>query len=545
MSRRLDRSFFPWLIAHFFEFWYWYLGALVSLYALHRLQTQLPSEVKKLTDVAMTSGELPKAPVATFLLIALGILVFRTLSRLLFFTPARYQQKFLRTEMLELMEDTPTARYAAWNDGQLYQVIFNDFNSLRGFVGFSLLQVGNVIIAAWVMIPKLNEANPELWPAFIPMGVSVLIFSILTSTFQRYAKLALDAQGQVQNHVIESYAAKATVKNYHRENIFVRRFEELSKHELVFFFKQSVGFAFSIPLIRLGLGASLLWGAWILRETGAGTSDLVFFAGYLFLMLEPLMFLSWMVMVAVQGAAAWKRVKELYGAIQKPAVDEARWREEVREEVSELVFDVPYWESRLNIHIPKGKWTVLCGETGCGKSMLLKKFSERLKVSGLKSAMVQQEPYLFNDSIEANIFLGRVATAGEREKALRLLQLFSLEVLATNLESLLSLEVGENGKRLSGGQAKRLALVRSLMSEATVILWDDPFSSVDLLLERKILQTLKEEFTHKTFILTSHRHTTVKLCDQALLLSKTKSLSRDEGDLLEFFQGQMVATASS
>ncbi|MBY0516795.1 MAG: hypothetical protein K2P81_07805 [Bacteriovoracaceae bacterium] len=281
MSRRLNRSFIPWVAAHFLEFWYWYLGAIGSLYMLHRLQTQLPTEVKKITDIAQVQGELPQAPVGLFLLIALGILVFRTLSRLLFFTPARYQQKFLRTEMLELLEQSPPARYASWNDGQLYQVLFNDFNNLRAFIGFALLQVGNVIVAGWVMIPRLNQADSSLWPAFIPMGLSVLVFSILTAVFQKYSKRAMDAQGQVQNHVIESYSAKSTVKNYHREESFINRFKELSQFELSLFFKSSVGFAFSVPMIRLGLGASLLWGAWILRAQGKGASELVFFAGYL------------------------------------------------------------------------------------------------------------------------------------------------------------------------------------------------------------------------------------------------------------------------
>ncbi len=544
MARRLDRRFIPWIAAHFLEFWFWYLGAFISLYALHRLQTLIPSELKKLTDVATETGHLPPAPIGTFLLIAVGILVFRTLSRLLFFTPARYQQKFLRTEMLELLEQSPPARYAAWNDGQLYQVLFNDFNGLRGFIGFALLQIGNVIVAAWVMIPRLNEADPGLWPAFIPMGLSVLIFSILTAVFQKFSKRALDAQGQVQNHVIESYSAKATVKNYHREETFINRFKELSGFELGLFFKSSVGFAFSVPMIRLGVGASLLWGAWILRARGAGASELVFFAGYLFLMLEPLMFLSWMAIVASQGYAAWGRVKGLYGVVIKPHDEEAQWTSQFNRSPSGLKFNLPYWEQVIDLEMPQGSWTVLCGETGSGKSELLKKMAFRLSAGGVKFAMVQQEPYLFNDSVEANIFLGRNPSAEEKKQASDLLRLFGLDVLAPGAEALLALEVGENGKRLSGGQAKRLALVRSLMAEAEVVLWDDPFSSVDILLERKILQALRSRVKEKTFVLTSHRLTTVKSCDRTVLLDPKTGIKAHggpvpEGTLFDFFREQV------
>jgi ABC-type multidrug transport system fused ATPase/permease subunit len=553
MSHRLKRRFIPWVIAHFFEFWFWYLGAFVSLYILHRLQTQLPAEVKKLTDVAQGTGTLPEAPVQTFMLIALGILVFRTLSRLLFFTPARFQQKILRTEMLEAMESSPPARYASWNDGQLYQVLFNDFNSLRGFIGFALLQLGNVIVAAWVMIPRLNEADSSLWPAFIPMGASVFVFSVLTAVFQKFAKRALDAQGQVQNHVIESYAAKATIKNYHREETFVKKFSDLSNYELSFFFKSSVGFAFSVPMIRLGVGASLLWGAWILRARGAGASELVFFAGYLFLMLEPLMFLSWMAVVTSQGFAAWKRVKNLYKLLIVPQPEEGAWKSELRVSEQGLFFSLPYWDQFIDVDLDHKSWLVLCGETGCGKSELLKKMAHRLSVGEVSFSMVQQEPYLFNDTIESNIFLGREVNDEQRVEALRLLHIFGLDVLSMGDSHLLKLEVGEDGKRLSGGQAKRLALVRSLMSEAEVILWDDPFSSVDLVLEKKILKSLRSDprYSQKTFILTSHRLTTVKMCDQAILLDNKQGvveksgakINEQSGAFVEFFREQLVNTS--
>ncbi len=551
MSKRLKRSFIPWLIAHFFEFWFWYVGAFVSLYVLHRLQTELPAQVKLLTDVAEGSGEMPPAPVQTFMLIALGILIFRTLSRLLFFTPARFQQKILRTEMLEEMEKAPPARYANWNDGQLYQVLFNDFNNLRAFVGFALLQLGNVIVAAFVMIPRLNDADPNLWVAFIPMGASVFIFSVLVATFQKYAKAALDAQGQVQNHVMESYAAKATVKNYHREQTFIERFNELSWLEMGFFFKSSVGFAMGFPLIRLGLGLSLLWGALIVRQGGGGTSDLVFFAGYLFLMLEPLMFLSWMAVVTSQGLAAWKRVKNLHNELQAINPEETKWGSEIVVAEKDYQFKLPYWDNHLSLSVPKDHWIVLCGETGSGKSELLKKMGHRLAAKDIIFSMVQQEPYLFNDTIEANIFLGKDKTEDLEREARTLLKLFGLDILALNGEDLLSIEVGENGKRLSGGQAKRLSLVRSLLSQAEVILWDDPFSSVDIVLERKIILQLKQSSLCKgrTFILTSHRLTTVKMCDQSVLLDPKMGIKaigdKDlKGVFLEFFQEQMVAASS-
>ncbi|MBY0516796.1 MAG: ATP-binding cassette domain-containing protein [Bacteriovoracaceae bacterium] len=257
------------------------------------------------------------------------------------------------------------------------------------------------------------------------------------------------------------------------------------------------------------------------------------------------MFLSWMAVVSSQGYAAWKRVKSLYCLLEVPLEDEKLWSQQFSNKNEELQFRLPYWDRELDLKFKLNSWSVICGETGSGKSELLKKMSQRLAVGRVSFSMVQQEPYLFNDTIESNIFLGKVISEEKRLKAIEYLQLFGLDLLTTSSKSLLSLEVGENGKRLSGGQAKRLALVRSLMADTDVLLWDDPFSSVDVLLEKKILQALRTKEPSKTFILTSHRLTTVRSCDEACLIHSKTGLTKDEGALVDFFSEQVLETATS
>ena len=164
--------------------------------------------------------------------------------------------------------------------------------------------------------------------------------------------------------------------------------------------------------------------------------------------------------------------------------------------------------------------------------------------------MVQQEPYLFNDTIFENIFLGSTPNEEEKEKAIELLNIFQLNDLAANNFDVLNLEVGENGKRLSGGQIKRVALIRSLLSGADIFIWDDPFSSVDIILEKKIVSRLKSNshWANKTFVISSHRLTTVRLSDYLIFISKdlginaegtTAKMLKDE-NVTKFFKEQMV-----
>jgi len=147
-------------VAHSFEYWYYYAGALTSLFMLHYFSSEIPLMAKELGDMAM-SGRLSEIKISSFFLVAVYILLFRTLSRLLFFYPARIQQRNLRLELVEKLEESPARNYKDYNEGMIFQTLYNDLNRLRGFVGFALLQFGNIIIAGFIFIPKQPDLESE------------------------------------------------------------------------------------------------------------------------------------------------------------------------------------------------------------------------------------------------------------------------------------------------------------------------------------------------------------------------------------------------
>lgn len=550
MTSRLHRRFGPWVIHHAFEFKWFYLGAFLCLYVLQVFQSEIPGRIRELTELLGTES-VQGTSVWIFVGLAGGILLFRTSSRLLFFYPARVQQKLLRMELLELLEKVPSTRYQHRSQGQIFQILFDDINNLRAFIGFGLLQIGNLFIAAWVLIPKLNETDSYLWPAFTPLFISVILFTITSLINQKYFKKMMDKKGEVQQYIIESYEAKQTIKNFHREENFIKGFVGISSEELALFFKSTIGFAITGPYVKLGLGISLIWAAMLIRAQGGTTSDLVFFSGFLYLFLEPVMFLSWVAVVVAQGFAAWKRVKELYGVLVVPSLDEKELAESHLDLSPQgLNLSLLFWQKKINLFFQANKWTVLIGETGIGKSYLLSKLSTGLILKGHKVSMVQQEPYLFNDTIMENIFLGKEVSEKNMALAKELIRMFQLDNLATTIDDVLNLEVGENGKRLSGGQIKRVALIRSLLSEAKTIVWDDPFSSVDIILERRIIHKMRNspEWKNHTFIISSHRLTTVRLSDEVIYIDKESGVKAQgssemilkEENVSRFFKEQLV-----
>jgi ATP-binding cassette subfamily B protein len=545
MKYRLNRSFFPWLIAHSFEFWYYYIGATASLYFLHHFSSEIPFMAKSLGDLAM-GGKLSEIKIMDFILIAIYILIFRTLSRLLFFYPARIQQRNLRMELVNRLETAPPRNYKDYNEGMIFQTLYNDLNRIRGFIGFALLQLGNIVIAATIFIPKINSFNSDFIIAFSPLFVCVVLFSVLIYFFQPYVKRGMDEYAQVQNFLLESYEAKKTIQNYHSEKDFFDAFNKVSDKELNTFFISMLGRVISFPLVKVGFGASLIWAALIVKNGNLPGTDLIFFSSFLFLILEPLMFLSWIGIVSSQGYAGWSRIKELTTKLDYKNTES--WLIETKD-FSEV--KLPLWESEVKFNFLERKWNVIIGDTASGKSWLLEKYAELLTKNNIRYSLIHQEPYLYNDTVESNIFLGLEITPEKLNLATLYIKEFGLDVLSDSMESLLKMELGENGKRVSGGQAKRIALIRSLVCDADYILWDDPFSSVDLILEGQIIEKLKNDkaLTNKTFLMSSHRLSTVKNCNEVIFISKesgvvengsVKELIIKGSKVYEFFEKQLV-----
>lgn len=486
---------------------------------LHNYSSEIPIMAKELGDLAI-AGDLDKINISEFFLLALYIIIYRTLSRLLFFYPARVQQKNLRLELVKRLESAFPRAYAKYNEGMIFQTLYNDLNRIRGFIGFALLQVGNIVIASLIFVPKIREFNPDFLKAFSPILFCVVVFMGIIYFFQPWVKRGMDEAADVQNFLLESYEAKKTIQNYHAEKSFCRKFTETSDIELRTFFISTFGRALSFPMVRIGVGVSLIWAALIVKEQELPASDLIFFSSFLFLILEPLMVMSWIGIVTSQGFAGWTRIKSLIADLDQK-FDEPFLKQDNVHNVK-----LPLWDKDINLKFEKDKWTVLIGETGSGKSWLLERYSELLFKQGKRFSFIHQEPYLYNDTLVDNIFLGAEQTPEKLKRAKFYLKEFGLDVLSKDMQDLLELELGENGKRVSGGQAKRIALIRSLVADVDYIIWDDPFSSVDLILESQILNKIKNDpaLSSKTFILSSHRLSTVKACQKIIYISKAEGL---------------------
>lgn len=552
MLSRFDQSLPRMLLRQGREYWWVYLVGLLGVFCTHRLQSELPFIAKNLSELVL-ADRLEEIPYKQYCLIALGIVLIRTISRNLFFWPARVLQGNLQEEIVMKMEQSPSWRYQSYSSGQIFQHIYMDIMHLRALVSFGVLQMASFTVAIFVLLPRLISFNEKLAIALTPLLVCTMIFFFIISKTHKYYLKMSQLQGDVQNTIIESYEGKRSIKNFQAERSFIQLFKEGCYRELDAFFKGGVGSAVSLPLVRLGVGLSFLWGSYIIYDNNLGSTSLIFFSGFVFLFQGPLMYLSWVGVVISRSIGSWKRVKKLLDQIKEPSCEELEIKS-LNQEKSMCEwrpFQINLWGHRSSLLFRQNLWNVIVGDTGAGKTTILEHCAFLFKDQGHHVAYVAQEPHLYNTSVRNNIFLGRDPEPEEIEVAKFWLEVFQLDILGSDLDSVIALEVGENGKRISGGQAKRICLIRSLLSGANIFIWDDPFSSVDLILEKKVIDDIKDSglLATKTVILTSHRFSTVRRCDQFFHIERERGLEKEgavsemlksQTGIYEYFKKQMV-----
>ncbi len=475
-----------------------YTFAFLCLLGTQKIQSYVPLWTKQLIDSYGTKQVLGafEGHVAfqwKCFSLALAVIVIRTFSRYFFFLPARYLQKNLKVELTTLIEKAHPSRYKTYSHGDLFQILQNDMENLRAFIGFALLQLGNFFLAMIILFPRVGDLPLSLRWALIPLFIMVGVFSLFMSQIQKGYRQASEKQGVTQQIFMESYEGKKTLQTYSAEQYFEHIFDKQSHDEMNTYFQTSLKQQLAFPCLMFGFSLSFLGACYLVYDQHLHVSDLVLFSGLLYLFQEPLMFFSWVWSVFSRARGSWNRLKTL----EKQLIEKKEVEGTLKENDKVLVLEIPFYDHQLSLRfdLPLSGIKCFVGPTGVGKTWCLEKIADLLDHHGKKVRTVFQSPYLFNDTIEKNIFLGRTVDDQEKEKALRLLELFELTQLQSTKtsENLLSIEVGESGKRLSGGQQKRLALIRSLLGPGEILIWDDPFSSIDVMTEKMIWSKLEQE----------------------------------------------------
>jgi subfamily B ATP-binding cassette protein MsbA len=203
----------------------------------------------------------------------------------------------------------------------------------------------------------------------------------------------------------------------------------------------------------------------------------------------------------------------------------------------------------FSLEVSKGKTVALVGQSGSGKSTianLLTRFYDVqegiIKIDGidikdmnLKSlrdlmGLVTQDSILFNDTIKANIALGKPdATDDEIIEALKIANAYEF---VKDLPEGIYTNIGDSGNKLSGGQKQRLSIARAVLKNPPIMILDEATSALDTESERLVQIALENMMQNRTSIVIAHRLSTIQKADTIVVMHKGKIVEQGTHDEL-------------
>jgi subfamily B ATP-binding cassette protein MsbA len=203
----------------------------------------------------------------------------------------------------------------------------------------------------------------------------------------------------------------------------------------------------------------------------------------------------------------------------------------------------------FTLHVPKGKTVALVGQSGSGKSTianLLTRFYDvnegkitidnvdikDMDLHSLRGLMglVTQDSILFNDTIKANISLGKLdATDEEIIEALKIANAYEF---VKDLPEGIYANVGDSGNKLSGGQKQRLSIARAVLKNPPIMILDEATSALDTESERLVQQALENMMQNRTSVVIAHRLSTIQKADMIVVMQKGEIVEQGTHDQL-------------
>ncbi len=405
--------------------------------------------------------------------------------------------------------------------------------------GVSLLLVGSLILVTTI----------DVWlglVALITFGV-VLTADIGSAWYIFGAFEQLQRKvGDVSAVAHESFDGALTVKAIGAEQLEVDRFTKVAnelRDQRIWVATRAETFRTLVETLpTLGLVAVIVVGGYRI-EAGAVTAGNIVTALYLMSLLSfPIRLIGFVTWETTFALASWRRIARVVEAEDVILHGETNpVSDQTGTAVSggDVTFSYPGGEtviSDVSFDIAPGEIVAVVGPTAAGKTTLVSLLARlwdpahgaiHLDGRNLKDfsaggvaaevTIVPQEAFLFNMSVRDNITLGQSFTNAEVEQAAELAQATPFIV---DLPDGFDTTVGEQGATLSGGQAQRIALARSVIRRPRLLILDDATSAIDPSVETAILSGLRSADLPSTVVIVAYRQSSITLADRVILVDE-------------------------
>ncbi len=468
--------------------------------------------------------------------------------------------KDIRNAMYKKTIDLPLAFFSEKRKGDTISRISGDVNEVQNsFLSILELAVKEPLTIIFTIIAMFTISVKLTIFVFIFIPISGTIISLIGKKLKKQSTKAQEEQGVFLSIIEETLGGLKVVKGYNSEKYFNQIFQNSTTK----FFNLSniIGNRQNLasPLsefMGIMVIAVLLWfgGHMVLIEHTLNGAAFITYMGLAYNILTPAKSISKASYSIKRGNAAAERILEILEQ-ENPIVSkiDAIEKDTFESEISIKNINFKYEDEivlkNFSLEVKKGETVALVGQSGSGKSTianLLTRFYDvnegtieidavAIKDMNLQSlrglmGLVTQDSILFNDTIKANISLGKLdATDEEIIEALKIANAYEF---VKDLPKGIYTNIGDSGNKLSGGQKQRLSIARAVLKNPPIMILDEATSALDTESEKFVQIALENMMQNRTSIVIAHRLSTIQKADKIVVLHKGEIVEQGTHDEL-------------
>ncbi len=445
----------------------------------------------------------------------------------------------IRHSLLSHLEKVSMSEYETLGSGTVASYLVTDLQTIDEFVGTTVSRLLVAILTVIGVAAILLWIHWQLALLILLVNPIVIYFTmVLGKRVKELKKEENSAFAIFQQSLVETLDSIHQIRASNRERHYIKRIinqaRTVKEHGAAFAWKSDAANRLSFVIFLFGFDLFRAVAMMMVVFSGLSIGQMFAVFGYLWFMMGPVQEILNIQYAWYSAKAALERINSLPQLQQEPEYHHVKNPFENRHTVGIRIEDVHFSYGSndsdvldgINLDIAAGDKIALVGASGGGKSTLVQVliglytaregmiYYDGVPVSDIgldvireNVATVLQHPALFNDSIRANLTMGRELYDDQLWHALEIAQLKStVEEMQNGLDTI----VGRQGIRLSGGQRQRLAIARMVLSEPKVVILDEATSALDAETEYQLHAALSDFLKDRTTLIVAHRLSAIK-----------------------------------
>lgn len=471
----------------------------------------------------------------------------------------------LRKSMYAKIIELPISYYSEKRKGDIMARMLGDVNEVQNSF-FSILElvVKEPLTIVFALVTMFFISIKLTLFVLVFMPISGLIISKVAKNLRAKSLQAQEESGFLISVVDESLSGLKVIKSYNSETNFKSKFNNSVTRLLNL--SNSIGAKNNLatPLSEfLGITtiSVLLWygGHLVLVEKTLDGAAFIVYLTLAFNILTPAKAISKASYSVKNGLAAAERVFEVLEVkneitSKENAIDKKSFDSNIVIKDINFKYEDENVLKHFSLEVKKGQTVALVGQSGSGKSTianLLTRFYDvnegTISIDGIDikdinlhslrdlMGLVTQDSILFNDTIKANISLGKHdATDEEIIEALKIANAYEF---IKDLPRGIHTNIGDSGNKLSGGQKQRLSIARAVFKNPPIMILDEATSALDTESEKFVQVALENMMQNRTSIVIAHRLSTIQKADLIVVMQKGKIVEQGKHDELIAMNG--------